>query len=252
VSGRKARQRRAHDPRLPEAVIIRFCPEDEPGIETYAAVRAAGAAEFLSDDAFKAEVLEPGALPLTEHYAPRELAAAPPNAVLMIGTSADGAWTTWHPPYPAEPVPGSVAWQAASDQAEAARGHGARIQADLVSRGGRLRVRESADFPPAIAEMLARFEAGIATGHMCRHKEPGRAQVTHMFGAQPHLRLCERCAQAPLAALGRDGRCDLCGDTTTDPTTVRSVRGWLVFHMVLCDRCYPEGADAPRTEGGAS
>jgi hypothetical protein len=103
---------------------------------------------------------------------------------------------------------------------------------------------------PALQRIVRRFEVGmersVRTGRMCAHKDPRRAQPTHLFAAEPDLRLCERCA-APVLKAGANV-CDLCHGVC-NPTLVHYTMGHLLFHAALCDTCYPEGADAPRLRG---
>jgi hypothetical protein len=251
MSARKTRKPlTTRSPEPPEAALVRIHLDDEAADTAgYFIVRATHAPGLVADataDGHTAEILEPGALPLTEANAPAALAAASLRAVLAVGTAEGSEWATWHPPYPPEPVPGSPAWRASQDQAGAARADALSLAGKLVDGGGRMREAAPGDGPPAIEQMFARFEAGIQAGNTCPHKASGSAQLTHIFGAHPDVRLCDRCAKAPMAALSAVRRCDLCGQATADPTVLRAVKEWLVFHMVLCDGCYPEGADAPR------
>jgi hypothetical protein len=137
------------------------------------------------------------------------------------------------------------------DQIDAARRQSDQWRDSVRAGGGREREPVYVeDAPPAIQRIHRRFDAGmersIVTGKMCIHKDPRRAQPTHVFASEPDLRLCEQCA-APVLAAGSNV-CDLC-DATCDPTLIHWQRGYLMFHTALCDECYPQGADAPRLQG---
>jgi hypothetical protein len=137
------------------------------------------------------------------------------------------------------------------DQIEAAEKEADGYRARALARGARKREDAPAEqLPPALQRIVRRFEAGmersVRTGQMCPHKDPARAQPTHLFASHPDLRLCELCAAPVLAT--QQTTCDLC-DTTCDPTLVHYTIGYLMFHTALCDDCYPEGADAPRSKG---
>ena len=91
------------------ATLIRIHEKDaEPGIDTYAAVRAEHALELaleLTVDGHVAETVPWQAIPSGKLLAERELDHKPPRAVVILGTAQDGEWATWHLPIAAPPVP---------------------------------------------------------------------------------------------------------------------------------------------------
>jgi hypothetical protein len=134
------------------------------------------------------------------------------------------------------------------DQVDAAEMEAERLLIDRAP-GARQRLIELDQLPPAIRRIHQRFDEGmersVVTGRMCPHKHPRRAQPTHLFASQPDLRLCEQCAAPVLAA--NPLACDLCDKIKRDLTVVAWTGGYLTFHTALCDDCYPEGADAPKS-----
>lgn len=254
MNGRRARKlRRQHEHDRPPAAIIRaHLPGTEPGVDTYLALReslAPGLVADMTGDGGTAEILGPDALPLCAVNAPAWLAGKPARTVLTIGTAAGGEWLTWHAgPLVREPVPGSPAWHAQHDQAEAARADAQDWALARAAAGARRRDYDTEDTrPPAVREMMRRFGDGCRDGAHCPHKRPDRAEVTHQFGHQPDHRLCARCA-APLLPY-RAPACNLCGAVHPPGglTVLTATVGWLLCHMAFCDTCYPGGADAPAT-----
>jgi hypothetical protein len=138
-----------------------------------------------------------------------------------------------------------------NEQIEAARREADEWRARGMARGARGWTAPTEQLPPALRRIAQRFETGlrrsVETGRMCPHKDPARAQPTHLFASHPDVRFCEQCA-APILAT-QPTVCDLC-DATCDPTLVHYSMGYLMFHTALCDDCYPEGADAPRVPQG--
>ena len=93
----------------PVTLIRSRSKDTPPGIITYAAIRSSDAVELLAglnDDQVDTDTLPWDALPGVEPLAAAELAASPaPRAVIVLGTTQDGEWATWHPPVTPPPVP---------------------------------------------------------------------------------------------------------------------------------------------------
>jgi hypothetical protein len=117
--------------------------------------------------------------------------------------------------------------------------------------GGRIRQWHPDGTPKAITRVVEAFECAQERwaegdhGYVCPHKDPYLAQPTHWFLTEPGARLCDSCAEPVIAAARMSKRCDLCGRDNGDPTICQMVIGHITVHSVLCDDCYPEGADTP-------
>jgi hypothetical protein len=118
--------------------------------------------------------------------------------------------------------------------------------------------------PPAVLELFRRYDAvtdgeieGVAM-RVCPHLAKTTAAVAHWLAWAPLYLACERCAgrvqAAAAAALQESGEaalpasCDLCGQRPDRGIgMVEVARGPVIAHAALCDDCYPEGADTPRS-----
>jgi hypothetical protein len=150
------------------------------------------------------------------------------------------------------------------DQLQASVTDAERYALDMAARGARLRESVKLDeiprfhqemvraFQQAAKETRARYEAAVGEEEAkkypyrrrwdyCEHVRQGPSVAYWLYKGRPHMLLCEQCMESVHVH-----SCNWCGGMYGTPTRIHAVVGSFIVVGAVCDKCYPEGADAPR------